>query len=225
MEGDRGEGPAVCATARQARPVPRRGSREWGTDGLQSRHWRDRPSLSPGQVIPVGRQRLHPGVGSSLLQTDRPGGARQGALTGNVTHRGLCRLPGTPGTPGAFPGAAGPSPGQTPETGAEVRAPPPGAVTCIGFETPPFQQEANYSSRVNAWSPGPAVCHLLKIGCLVFSPPQVQLSLGKYCRFRHRCQGEAADDPPLKKQDRTQDRPCPWPTLPLCARTPQTVTC
>lgn len=182
------------------------------------------PLYPPGQVIPVGRQRLHPGVGSSLLQTDRPGGARQGALTGNVTHRGLCRLPGTPGNPGAFPGAAGPSPGQTPETGAEVRG-PPGAVTCIGFETPPFQQEANYSSRVNAWSPGPAVCHLLKIGCLVFSPPQVQLSLGKHCRFQHRCQREVADDSPLKKQDRTKDRPCPWPTLPLCARTPQTITC
>ena len=74
--------------------------------------------------------------------------------------------------PGPSLCAAGSTPHHTPEAGAELRG-PPGAVTLpIGLETPPFERSANYSSLC-------AVCHLLKIDCLVFPSPQVQLSLGK----------------------------------------------
>ena len=95
---------------------------------------------------------------------------------GSTSRKGLRPFGGTPGESRSSLHAAGSVPHQTPETDAELRGPslpPPRAVTlCIGLETPPFGRDANYSSLC-------ALCHLLKIGCLVFSSPQVQLSLGK----------------------------------------------
>ena len=77
-------------------------------------------------------------------------------------HHPQMTLPSSWDSRGSRPSlcAAGSVPHHTPETGAELRA-PPGAVTLpIGLETPPFARGANYSSMC-------AVCHLLKIDCLV----------------------------------------------------------
>ena len=90
---------------------------------------------------------------------------------GSTSRKGLRPFGGTPGESRSSLHAAGSTPHQTPETDAELRG-PTGQSLCTELETPPFERDANYSSLC-------ALCHLLKIGCLVFSSPQVQLSLGK----------------------------------------------
>ena len=158
-------------------PVPRRAAGSGGQATCE-------PDANvTGHAYPPGLAGSSPEEDSTYIRAlDRafckcPGQEEKGSERrwGPIPARASAALPGLPGNPRASPGAAGPFPPLTAQTGAEVRG-PQGSHPASGWKPHPW-------SKRLIIAPGCAVCHLLKIGCLVFSPSQVQLCLGKLCCF------------------------------------------